>query len=140
MTESVALPSLALLLVTATAWGGEAKLSKELKPGQTSGDVEVIAQFKATPNEANHRRIGNLGGSLKNKMDFIRAGHYSIPASALQGLSEDPDVEYVTPNRSLQGVTGIPALTVGAGIGVAVIDSGMPDIPDFNSARPNLMP
>jgi len=34
-------------------------------------------------------------------MDFIKGAHYSVPASALDALANDPDVAYVTPNRAI---------------------------------------
>ena len=80
----------------------------------------------------------------------------SLPASALAGLAADPDVAYIAPDRPLYSTgNGSPVLdyhtdTVnapvawglgldGTGVGVAVIDSGIIDIPDFHSQNGNLV-
>ena len=93
------------------AWAGEEKLSTELKPANRTGrrsaqnpsaqNMEVIVQYKVTPTEAHHQRVAALGGRLNGKMDFIKGAHYSVPASALDALANDPDVAYVTPNRAI---------------------------------------
>ena len=77
-------------------------------------------------------------------MDFIKGAHYTVPVSALGSLASDPDVAYVTPNRALQGTfDNITAGTVnsvtdgyslgmtGVGVGIALIDSGVTELGDF---------
>jgi serine protease AprX len=78
-------------------------------------------------------------------MDFIKGAHYTVPKSALQTLANDPDVAYISPNRSIGApFDQITDGTVhsdwansngqtGAGIGVAIIDSGIVDLPDFHT-------
>ena len=61
--------------------------------------------------------------------------------NALRALANDPEVAYISPDRSLKGANDYFQETVGAdvaqsygwdgtGIGVAVIDSGISDHPD----------
>ena len=126
------------------AWAGTEKLSTELKPENRSGSrsaqdadlVEVIVQYKVAPTEAHHRRIAGLGGKLNTRMDFIKAAHYSVPASALDELANDPDIAYISPNRTVlahvdqaQAAIGASAAKTygltGAGVGVVVMDSGV---------------
>src|SRR5579863_4676309 len=147
----IAICGLAMTLDGAIWGAGNEKLSTELKSEQlAAAGVEVIVQYKVTPTEAQHQKIGKLGGRLLSKMDFIKAGHYTVPASALKDLAGDPDVAYITPNRPLNGMMDIPAATVnaaaaltagytGAGIGVAVIDSGMADITDFHAQNSRIV-
>jgi hypothetical protein len=78
-------------------------------------------------------------------MDYIKGEHYTVPASAVDALAEDPDVAYITPNRAISptfdsitnGTIGASYETSkgynGAGVGVAVIDSGIVDLPDFHT-------
>ncbi len=65
---------------------------------------------------------------------MVKAGVYSIPASALEDLSNDPEVAYISLDRQVRAQSGYVAQTVGASIawqldlngttdGVAVIDS-----------------
>jgi hypothetical protein len=134
---------------SAIAWGGTEKLSPELMPEKTankraSDGVEVIVQYKATPTEAHHQKVAALGGKLNHRMDFIKGAHYTVPVSALSSLASDPDVAYVTPNRPLKSMfDNITAGTVnsvtdgyslgmtGVGIGIALIDSGVTELGDF---------
>jgi serine protease AprX len=130
------------LFFTATAvWGGNERLSSDLQSKTTGrragGSVEVIVQYKVSPTEAHHRRIAALGGRLNAKMDFIKGAHYTVPTSALATIAEDPDVAYMTPNRTLNKMLDITAQAtntaaayyayglLGKGVGVAVIDSGI---------------
>ena len=84
---------------------------------------------------------------------MLRSGAYTIPASALADLEANPDVAYVTVDRPVSGsgtatpVTG-PAVDYhteavqaaaawaqgldGAGVGVAVIDSGIAHVADLD--------
>lgn len=67
---------------------------------------------------------------------------FTLPVAALRALANDPDVAYISPNRSLSGAADYAEATVGAdvaqrtgldgsGITVAVIDSGITDSPDL---------
>ena len=135
------LMSATLLLCSATAvWGGEEKLAKDLRRDNAPGNLDVIVRYKTTPSEKHRQKIANRGGALKNQFDLIKSGHYSVPANMLRELANDPDVEYVSPNRPV-GSHSVVMLdqamaTMGAdlayqfsvngtGVGIAVIDSGI---------------
>ena len=145
--KSFAVACLALAFTATGALAGDEKLSFDLKSNALNRNVEVIVQYKVHPTDAHHQRVVDLGGTLQSKMDYIQAGHYTVPPSALKSLSEDPDVAFVTPNRPLKGMMDIPAETVnaaaavaagydGTGIGVAVIDSGIGALTaDFEVAK-----
>ena len=69
---------------------------------------------------------------------MVRGLVYSIPASAIEALSEDPEVDYISPERPVH--TAAPAVAAavahqygwnGSGIGVSVIDSGVSNHPDL---------
>src|SRR6266581_2917672 len=140
-----------LILLTAGlsfADGKKHKLSKDvedLKSGPSATTVDVIIQFNQTPTAAHHQKVQNKGGVLKTKLDFIKAAHYSVPVEALDALADDPDVAYISPDRPVRGALDTTVATVngnyaqtlglnGAGVGVAVIDSGISDIPDLHNS------
>ncbi len=142
-----------LALITLLAAGlcladGKHRLSKDLdalKGGHNGATVDVIIQFNQTPTAAHHQKVQSKGGVLKTKLDFIKAAHYSVPVESLDALADDPDVAYISPDRPVRGALDTTVATVnggyaqtlglnGKGIGVAVIDSGVSDIPDLHNA------
>src|SRR6266702_7727730 len=151
-TWGTRLSSLALVPLLAAglalADGNHHKLSKDVEPlkgGHEGATVDVIIQFNQTPTAAHHQKVQNKGGVLKRKLDIIKAAHYSVPVEALDALADDPDVAYISPDRPVRGALDTTVATVnggyaqtlglnGAGIGVAVVDSGISDIPDLHNA------
>jgi serine protease AprX len=110
--------------------------------------VDVIVQFKVTPSGLHYRRMSARGAVLKTKLHSIRAASFRLPVSAIAQLEKDPDVLYVSPDRTVHlnsnYETYEPAVLAdvaaqqygfdGTGIGVAVIDSGIADHADFRTA------
>ena len=148
----LALLALITLLASGLSFadGKKHKLSKELdavKGGHNGATVDVIIQFNQTPTDAHHHKVQNKGGVLKTKLDVIKGAHYSVPTGSLEDLEKDPDVAYISPNRSLSGTSTstldyapetVNAPTAwkqwgldGTGIGVAVIDSGVTAVGDL---------
>jgi serine protease AprX len=134
------------------------KLPDELRNIAPETSVDVIVQYRQQPTEVNHSRVSALGGEFKRSLEVIRAAHYSISAGQLEALSEDPEVEAIWPDRkvfstwSLWGFgntaiyTGLPDFgwrtvgadlatssfgVTGAGVGIAVIDSGVGSYDDL---------
>src|SRR5581483_6014811 len=118
------------------------KLSPELRNWNVNNNVDVIVQFDQTPTEAHHRRVLSRGGQLNRRLDFIRAGAYSMPSSALADLANDPSVIHVSVDHKLHAKLDYSTAAVnapsvwqlgwtGSGIGVAVIDSGITQSADF---------
>ena len=137
---------LALLVAHLALANGKHKVSADLdalKGGNHGATVDVIIQFNQTPTAAHHQKVQNKGGVLKTKLDFIKAAHYSVPVDALDSLAEDPDVAYISPDRKVTGSLDHVVAAVnagiaqaggwdGTGIGVAIIDSGIHNLNDFN--------
>ncbi len=134
------------------AFADSPKISKDLAGSNGSAPVNVIVQFNHAPTTLYHQKVLSLGGALRRELALVNAGAYSIPASALPALAADPDVVYITPDRPLRSAgNGSPTAVLdyhnetinaptawswglnGAGIGVAVIDSGITDLPDLDS-------
>ena len=147
---SIAAVALAISLTAMMAWGGDEKLAPELRARTGGQDVEVIVQYKVAPAEAQHQRVAAIGGKFHGEMSHVKAAHYTVPASGLKTLANDPDVAYVSPNRPLKGMLNITSATVhsdvantqgytGTGIGVAVVDSGMADMPEFHNGQSRIV-
>src|SRR5439155_9520649 len=79
------------------------------------------------------------------KLDFVTGDRYSSPVDTLDAWADNPDVVYISPDRPVRGALDTTVATVnggyaqtlglnGAGVGVAVIDSGISDIPDLHNS------
>lgn len=104
--------------------------------------VDVLIGFNNTPGQTEHNLVKSFGGAIKHSYRIVPAVSASIPESAIAGLSRHPLVTVVEMDGEVQaigfeeeldntwGVKRISAGQVhssgslGAGVGVAVIDSG----------------
>src|SRR5438876_12038565 len=93
---------LAFVLVTAAFAAG--KVSRDLDGLVPGTFVDVIIQWRNPPAEGEHAKVGALGGRLKQSFTAIRGSLYSIPAMALDALSRDPQVVFITPDRKQSGL------------------------------------
>jgi serine protease AprX len=128
------------------------KMSKDLIGNNGYDQVDVIVQFTQTPTAFEHQKVFDRGGTLKQTLGQFKGAAYRLPAYAIEDLSNDPEVVYVSPDRPLKGASNpAPALVndfhyltinanyaaskglYGAGIGVAVIDSGIANVPDITA-------
>src|SRR5215472_908042 len=118
------------------------KVSTDL--ATASGQVDVIVQFNRPLTADLHQKVAGHGGKLKRELGLVRSGVYTLPSSAISSLASDPDVAYVSPDRPLVPTGSVGGNWVndyhndsinapaawnsgisGAGVGVAVIDSGI---------------
>src|SRR5271163_4158745 len=100
--------------------------------------VRVIVQYKQVPQMEQEGRVQRLGARLNSRLGMVKGIALTIPVSALPALEADAEVESVSldhPLRAMDDYTNA-AMNVsaawnagynGAGIGVAVIDSGIND-------------
>ena len=118
-------------------------LSKARQGSAKTQTVRVIVQYKKTPTATHYSAMSGRGGRLHTKLHMIKGAAFTIPVSALPALEADPDIASVTIDHPLNlmddttdTVIGAPSAWnsgfTGAGIGVAVIDSGI------NDAHPDL--
>lgn len=125
----------ALCFLGGSASGQSGKVSPDLDRGATEA-LNVIVQFRQQPSMSQHGRVLRNGGLLRRELNSIRGAAYSLPASSLADLADDPEVVYISPDRPLAGSLDLTAAAVnaaaawqagyiGTGIGVAVIDSGV---------------
>src|SRR5205823_11974967 len=121
-----------LLLSAGLGFGRHPKIARDLDGANPSSFVDVIIQFKQTPTEAQHQRVRDKGGKDKAILHLVKGGVYSVPASNLEKLANDPEVVYISPDRPLDGAVDNAVASVfgdialkygwdGAGIGVAVL-------------------
>ena len=148
------------LAETVFAQGGKAvgKFAPDLAPiaaranhGASASDtVKVIVQYKQIPQAAEESRAQSLGGRLNHRLHSVKGIALTIPVNALPALEADPEVLSVSVDHPMKGLddisdvaTGVPSAWSagynGAGIGVAVIDSGIndshPDLKDSTESR-----
>ena len=129
-----------LLAIASFSTAGDLKLSPELVNLNADAMVNVIAQFRVPPTEAHHQRIVQGGGMLKRALDLINGALYSVPAGELERISSDPDITYITADRSVRAMEDHKTSAVyadiarqngydGTGVTIAFLDSGIEDRP-----------
>ena len=159
---------LAIIVVAAAslAYGQHfPKLSTELEGLDPEAAVNVIIQYKHTPEQRHIDAVVRTGGRHLGTLGLVHGAVFSVPAKALAGLANDPEVVLISPDHKVAAmdVSGTPVSTVsslavntpdygwmsllglsspsakaaydGTGIGVAVIDSGIRSSNDFNTAQ-----
>lgn len=126
-----------LLLIFIMA--ASALMSGASSSGIGTEKVKVIIAFHEQPGPKEEALIRAFGGSVKFTYDIVPAIAATLPAAALEGLSRNPRVKLIEPDVEIYalgeelpwGVDRIEADLVqtagnsGAGIKVAVIDSGI---------------
>jgi serine protease AprX len=128
------------------AFGG--KLSNDLPK---SGSVNVIVQFYREPDAKEAKKLLDIKGAKLNKKFVSVAGFLvTLPAESLPLLEADPDVKYVSLDRPVSKKLDVANPTTGAnvayqagldgaGVGVAVLDSGVyashPDLQGVGKSR-----
>jgi serine protease AprX len=141
----------ALILCSNLAFADPTRLSKDLQGRNGSDQVDVIVQYNHIPTAVFHQKVLSRGGAIKQELGQFKGAAYTVPASVLADLAADPDVVYISPDRPLHSTGNSTSTAVldyhtaainapaawalgldGAGIGVAVIDSGIIDIPDLH--------
>ena len=79
-----------LFLFTSSAFASQPKIAKDLEGLDPNAPVDVIVQYKTAPNAAHHHQVTARGGLLTSDLSVAKAGAYTIPAAALDGLAKDP--------------------------------------------------
>jgi len=137
-------------LLAGTLYADRHKFSKDLadKLGQADADVDVIVQYQQDPSDSDLAKLPAKKARVKEHWKRIRAVSVTAPASALDGLSDDANVVYVTPDREVRAQFDYSEQTInapyawqtgldGTGVGVAVVDSGVADVDDLEQANSN---
>ena len=141
--------SVVILALSVAGFAKPKKLAPDVQSIST-GDVDVIIQFKERPTGDQFSKIQNLGGKLKHDLrGTLKAASFHLPASALQALEQMDDVAHVSLDHKLSATatprdfftTAENAPTPGpghdgGGIGVAIIDSGISGNGDIPNGGP----
>jgi serine protease AprX len=138
---------LLVLFSACLSFAASNKISPDLRK-LPSAPADVLIQFATTPAARHHERIATKGGRLKhNFAELMNAAAYTVSSATLEELAADPDVLYISPDRKVKATLDYanPATGAGrafqygysgAGITVAVIDSGVNDsIADLQGQR-----
>jgi subtilisin family serine protease len=99
-------------------------------------EIDVLVRFQRAPGDTEDQKVAKLAGISKARFGFIQSGLYRVKAKRLADLSTGPDVEYITPDRTVKATLDKAGATVGStvaeqygytgsGAGVAVLDSGI---------------
>lgn len=145
--------ALAMTALAATGWAKDKRVAPDLNTDDPTAVVNVIVQYSHSPNSTNHGKAQKHGANVHGDFGVIKGSLISLPASEVKNLlKEDPDISFISPDRPVQGAatTGIsldyyPAninagVAVssfgldGSGIAVAILDSGIHNVPDLNNA------
>lgn len=121
-----------------------AKAKQGTSKGQT---VKVIVQYRVVPTAAHYATMQSRGGLLHSKLHMIKGAAFTIPVSALPALEADPEIASVTIDHPMNVTDDMTNVSTGvnsawnagyngAGVTVAVIDSGINDNhPDLRNAN-----
>jgi serine protease AprX len=127
----------AFLFLPLICFGAPSKVSPDLADADPHSVVNVIVQFVMPPSNEDDQIIHQLGGVPQEvDLSLIRAQLYSLPAKAIAAVANNPNVAYISPDRAVNPTLDYANATIGAqtafsygwkgaGIGVAIIDSGI---------------
>ncbi|MBV9610411.1 MAG: S8 family serine peptidase, partial [Acidobacteria bacterium] len=122
----------------------DSKLSPELRGYNSSQPVQVIVQYSQSPQTNIVGSLLGVVGTLVSSLPLINSVVALVDANGLVTLSNDSNVVYVSPDRSVKSFlsNAAPAINAptawksnytGSGVAVAVVDSGISSSPDLNS-------
>jgi len=143
---------LLLLAVPLASLADDSKLSPDLRGYNSSTPVQVIVQYAPGTQISCGGLLGlvdcllndvaKLGGSILGQLPLINGVVALLDGPGIVNLSNQSNVVYISPDRPLDPLLNNAAAAVnaevawqsnytGAGIGVALIDSGVNNHPDF---------
>ncbi|MFN3652252.1 MAG: S8 family peptidase [Armatimonadota bacterium] len=114
-----------------------------LLPGGSGGSARVIVQTSGTPSSLLLRLVGLLGGTIHAQFEVIDGFAATLPLSSLSTLLARADVLHISPDLPVRGAADYTAEAVGAtavrqatglsgaGVGIAVLDTGVAPHPDL---------
>ncbi len=150
-----ALAALLICVVPAAASQGArdgGKLSRDLQDkvrGAGSDDLlPVIIQTHDVPTSSHFARLHGRGGSIKTRHSAIQGYSARVPASQIEALADDPEVEHISYDTPVRAHLDVAAKAVkadlaavdsggldGSGVGVAVVDTGVQAHKDLARSR-----
>ncbi|HZU22699.1 MAG TPA: S8 family serine peptidase, partial [Terriglobales bacterium] len=147
---------LILLLLPASLFAGTEKISPDLLPYlNSSSQVQVVVQYAPGSQTSCQGLLGTVdcllnsvvsaGGKLLSEIPIVNNVVALVNGTGLLNLSNDPTVVYISKDRQLSTLlsNAAPAINAqaawnagytGAGVGVALIDSGVNSHKDLTSS------
>src|SRR5438132_4264716 len=140
------LAAFSFLLLTAGIAVAQSKIASDLQHLPSGTTKNVIVQYYETPGTSDLDAAVTVGAINGKKLGLIKSAKFTMSVSAAQNLVRvDPNVKYMSPDRSLNGALNNAVSAVnadiaqnmgydGTGVGVAVIDSGVNGVWDLTQA------
>jgi serine protease AprX len=137
---SLSILMLTMMVAPKHAQGQSSKLAPELTNIPAGQKVNVIVQYNSRPSVGLLTAVLNLGGTLLQDLSLLNESAFQVPGSALNAIVSNSNVVYVSLDRPVQshGYSNNPDFYEdavfaqsawnqydGAGIGIALIDSGI---------------
>jgi len=141
-----------LILVTFTLFSSSLSFGQALKIApdllgllkNLTQPVNVVVQFNSVPGLLEITKLLTLGGVIHQQYNLIPAISVQLPAAVVDLLALDPAVAYISPDRQMAGTLDLTTYAVGAdtafqsgytgaGVGIAIVDSGIYAHPDLAS-------
>src|SRR5271165_1147787 len=112
----------------------------------TSGNVHVVISFKTKPSAEFVKNIAAAGGTVQRQLNEVNTIIATVPAGGWLQLESDANVTYIASDRPVHSTLDYSSAAVngnvafqsghsGAGIGIAIVDSGVSSHPDLNEAN-----
>ena len=132
------------VISTSTAFAQSSKIAPDLLGllGGLLAPTNVVIQYNSAPTLLNVTKLLSLGGVINAQYVSIPAIAVKLPAVVVQVLALDPAVAYISPDRAVAGTLDLTTAAVnadiayqagytGAGVGIAIVDSGIYAHPDL---------
>jgi len=130
-----------LLACVSLAFADDSKISPDLKAKLSTQNPTVVVQYNQPPSLLDLQTIVNLAGSILTDLPVVNGVVAQLPLAQILNLSNQANVKYISLNRVQRSnlSNAAPAVNAfaawqsgytGAGIGVALIDSGVAAHPD----------
>src|ERR1700686_3833493 len=124
-----------LAAMTSLVAVGATRIARDMPSSTSTGTVVIIVQYTTRPNSEALNQV-RTSGLVKRQYLAIPAVYMTVPVAMIGRIASDPQVAYVSPNRTVPSSLDITTQSVnanqfwssgfeGTGIGVAVIDSGV---------------
>jgi serine protease AprX len=134
------------LFSTTVSFGQISKIAPDLL-GLLTGltkPVNVVIQYNSAPGLLNIAKLLSLGGVIHAQYTVIPGIAVQLPSVVVELLALDPAIAYISPDRELAGLTDLNTASAdadmafqsgytGAGVGIAIVDSGIYPHPDVAS-------
>lgn len=133
-----------LLAITGLASAQSSKIAPELRGLRASDNVDVIVQFVSPISGADRDELRDDGIKVKRHLGLVRSLALRVKARNLEQIASSSRVRYIWPDRPVNNTLDHVAATTGAtsawnlgwtgaGVGVAIIDSGIASRGDFDT-------